>query len=174
MDGQGKARTVFVQESALVDCPYDDVARRLEEDLDGVLGAAVQETSAGGLLRRKVSPPGWPDALGPSVFLRVGPVRRHPAGLLVAFSWESSGAPSLFPRLEADIEVVPSGTSETSLVLRGRYDPPAGPLGRRLDDLVLHRIALATIRSFLGTVRDRLDPGFDGRSAPGAARGTTH
>lgn len=164
---------MFVQESALVDCPYDDVARRLEEDLDGVLGAAVQSTSADGRLRRKVSPPGWPDALGRSVFLRVGPVRRHTAGLLVAFSWESIGAPALFPRLEADIEVVPYGTSETSLVLRGRYDPPAGPLGRRLDDLVLHRIALATIRSFLETVRDRLDPAAASQSAPGPPQRTT-
>lgn len=155
---------MFVQEFALVDCPYDDVARRLEAHLDDVLGAAVEETRAGGeRLRRKVAPPGWPDAFGRSVFLRVGPVRRQPTNLLVAFSWESAGAAALFPRLEADIEVTSYGTSETSLTLRGRYDPPAGPLGRRLDELVLHRIALATIRAFLDSVRDSLDPAIGWR-----------
>lgn len=169
---------MFVQEVALVDCPFDDVARRLAADAPGVLGApALPPSHPGGELtfgadgpvaageagerpRRRVRPEGWPSVLAPTVVVRVGPVRRREAALLVAFSWAPEGdrAASLLPSLDADLEVVPVGTSETALTVRGFYEPPAGALGRRVDGLVLHRLAEATVRSFLAGVRDRLDP----------------
>ncbi len=172
---------MFVQEVALVDCPFDDVARRLAADAPGVLAApaippahpddlaggegnaaagADQAGAPDGPPRQRVRPGGWPSVLAPTVVVHVGPVRRREAALLVAFSWVPEGdrAASLLPSLDADLEVVPVGTSETALTLRGSYEPPAGALGRRVDGLVLHRLAEATVRSFLAGVRDRLDP----------------
>jgi hypothetical protein len=37
----------------------------------------------------------------------------------------------------------------TQLTIHGRYEPPLGAVGRRLDRLLMHRIAEATIRAFL-------------------------
>lgn len=175
---------MFVQEVALVDCPFDDVARRLEADpiallapppRDGLLseeatrvaeriaGTAEEPTDAhadGSAGRRRVGPGAWPAALARTVTVQVGPVRRRDAALLVALSWspDTDRTSGLLPSLEADLEVVPVGTSETALTLRGRYEPPAGAFGRRVDALVLHRLAEATVRAFLEDVRDRLDP----------------
>ena len=153
--------TVFVQEVALVDCPFDDVARRLEADPTGMLAGPSDGTvpaAAGDGIHWRVGPERWPDALARSVVVHLGPVRRRDAVLLVALSWEPDAASALLPRLDADLELAPCGTSETALTLRGRYDPPAGAIGRRIDGLVLHRLAEATVRACLAYVRDRLDP----------------
>lgn len=148
---------MFVQEIAFLDCPFDDVARRLEAAPAEVLGP-VPDPEDTGEVRRKVGPEGWPATLARTVVVRVGPVRRRDAELLVALTWEPDRSGALLPSLEADLQIAPYGTSETILTLRGRYEPPAGALGRRVDGLVLHRLAEATVRAFLGDVRDRLDP----------------
>ena len=160
---------MFVQEVALVDCPFDDVARRLEAAPAEVLGPPPDPEDAGEL-RRKVAPEGWPAALARTVVVRVGPVRRREAELLVALTWEPGGSGALLPSLEADLQIAPYGTSETVLTLRGRYEPPAGALGRRVDALLLHHLAEATVRAFLCDVRYRLDPAIRRRPL-GARRG---
>ena len=156
---------MFVQEVAVVDCPFEDVARRLESRLDALLATAAEETTAAGEaagfegeLLLKVAPASWPEALGKTVALRAGPLRWQPSSLLVALSWEPTTTTSLFPHLDADIEVAPCGTSETSLTLRGRYEPPAGAPRRRGDQLLLHRLAESTGRAFLANIADELDP----------------
>jgi hypothetical protein len=71
------------------------------------------------------------------------------AGL--AIRWEASGpVGGLFPALDADITLVPAANQTTLLALAGVYRPPLGPLGIALDRAALHRVAAATIRSFLG------------------------
>lgn len=75
----------------------------------------------------------------------------------MAFSWEAVGsAASLFPRLDADIDLAPFGTDQTAISLGGRYEPPAGSFGRLADELLLHRIAGSTIRAFLNGICARL------------------
>lgn len=144
---------MFVQDFKTIDRPYDDVAARIAADTEKVLGAALDATRAEGeRLRVKVGPAGWPAVLGKTVEVHPGPVRAQGDGVLVAFSWEVKGGASLFPRLDADLEVAPFGTNQTALALRGRYDPPVGPLGRRADQLLLHRLAESTIRAFLDSV----------------------
>ncbi|MGO9657576.1 MAG: hypothetical protein ACLQVK_05935 [Acidimicrobiales bacterium] len=71
------------------------------------------------------------------------------------------GRGSLFPALDADLELCPLGESQTELTLRGRYQPPGGALGRRIDQLLLHRLADATVRAFVTSLAARL-------AAPGA------
>ena len=60
------------------------------------------------------------------------------------------------PVLSADLEVAGLGDHMTQLTLHGRYDPPLGAIGRRIDRLLMHRIAEATIRSFLSRLADGL------------------
>ena len=76
------------------------------------------------------------------------------AGL--ALRWEATGAGGgLFPVLDADLTLAPAGEG-TVLRLAGAYRPPLGPLGQALDRAILHRVADATIRSFLARVAAQL------------------
>ena len=58
--------------------------------------------------------------------------------------------------LSADLEVAALDPDLTQLTLRGSYDPPLGAMGRRLDRLLMHRVAEASIRSFLRHLADGL------------------
>lgn len=67
--------------------------------------------------------------------------------------WEVSGpGGGLFPVLDADIMLHAAGPELTSLTIAGSYRPPLGTLGAALDHAILHRVADATIRNFIGRV----------------------
>jgi hypothetical protein len=77
------------------------------------------------------------------------PVRRG-AVTVLALRWEATGvAGRIFPVLDADITLAPDGDETTLLGLDGVYGPPGGAIGAGLDRVILHRIATATVRSFL-------------------------
>ena len=105
--------------------------------------------SEGERLKVKVAPRWWPAPLGKTVHLHPGPARLVGDVLVVAFSWEASRIHSLFPRLDADIEIAAFGLRQTMIVLRGRYEPPSGSLGVYADDLLMHHLAESTVRAFL-------------------------
>lgn len=92
------------------------------------------------------------------------PVQRG-AVTMLALRWEASGASErLFPVLDADITLIPDGDDATLIGLQGVYRPPAGSAGEILDRMILHRIAAATVRSFLNRVAAALgDPGLGHR-----------
>ena len=72
------------------------------------------------------------------------------AGL--ALRWEAAGpGGGLFPVLDADLKLAALGEG-TVLTMAGSYRPPLGSLGEALDRTILHRVAAATIRSFLTRV----------------------
>jgi hypothetical protein len=73
------------------------------------------------------------------------------AGLAVR--WEATGpGGGLFPALDADLTVVPTGRQCAMLRIAGSYRPPLGALGTALDTAILHRVARATIRAFLDRI----------------------
>jgi hypothetical protein len=109
-----------------------------------------------GLLR--VGPPG----LAAAKLVRVGlldPVYRGDV-MTVGLRWEATGpAGGLFPVLDANISISPGqdegtagGKDVARLALTGSYRPPLGRLGAALDEVVLHRVATATIRALLQNV----------------------
>ena len=76
------------------------------------------------------------------------------AGL--ALRWEATGpGGGLFPVLDADLRLAPDGDGSV-LTLAGAYRPPLGPLGQALDRALLHRVAVATVQSFLARVAAQL------------------
>jgi len=105
-------------------------------------------------------------ALGVTGLLRVGALglsrevrvqarelseRDGSAGL--AIRWEVTGpGRGLFPVLDADIRLFPTGEQTTLLTLAGAYRPPLGAVGEALDRAILHRVAAATVRNFLSRV----------------------
>ena len=78
-----------------------------------------------------------------------------PSRLLLPIEWRPASAQSLFPTLDADIEIAPLG-GRTHLSITARYDPPLGTVGRALDRALLHRVAEATIKDFLDRAAEEL------------------
>ena len=141
---------MFLQDFQEVDRPWEEVVARLTADTDALLAGALDTArSEDEQLRARVGPPGWPAMLAKTVAIHPGSVRSYGDTVLLAFSWEATTGTSLFPRLDADLEVAPMGPGRTQLALRARYEPPGGALGRGVDQLLLHRLAESTIRAFL-------------------------
>jgi len=83
------------------------------------------------------------------VEISLGEPLRRGSKTILPMSWRVTGPESLFPRLEADIELAPLGPGRTQLAISARYTPPLGALGRAIDRALLHRVAEATIKDFL-------------------------
>ena len=91
------------------------------------------------------------------------------AGL--AIRWEATGpGGGLFPILDADIRLARAGEHLTVLSVAGVYRPPLGALGEALDRVILHRVAVATIRGFMAQVAARITgrPGAEAAAPNGA------
>ena len=77
------------------------------------------------------------------------PVHRDGA-MSVALRWEATGVTGgLFPVLDADIRLSPDEEGRSRVTLTGCYRPPLGALGGRLDRMLLHAVAVATITTLL-------------------------
>jgi hypothetical protein len=94
--------------------------------------------------------------VGKTVTLDAGEAIERNEVTIVPIKWQATGSPGLFPGLEADLEVAAIGPMFTQLTLRGRYEPPLGTLGRQIDRLLLHRVAEATVRSFMRRLAESL------------------
>jgi hypothetical protein len=109
------------------------------------------------------------DVPGASKLVRVSLLEPVPRGdtVTLPLRWEATGIMGrLFPVLDADLTLTPAGTG-TLMRLDGAYRPPLASVGTGLDRVVLHRAAMATIRSLLTRIADTLaDP------APAAQPGT--
>ena len=130
----------------------------------GLLGSMTLTTAsqaAWGEGIARVGPAGPVPGLSRLVHVRVTEPVQRGAVTALALRWEAIGASErLFPVLDADITLIPDGDDATLIGLQGVYRPPAGPAGQILDRVILHRIAAATIRSFLSRLAAALeDPG---------------
>ena len=60
--------------------------------------------------------------------------------------WEATGpGGALFPALDADLKLTPTGDDLTVLTVSGVYRPPLHGLGAGLDRVVMRRVAQATV-----------------------------
>jgi len=91
-----------------------------------------------------------------AVEIHFGEPLRMPTKTVLPLTWRASGAPGLFPALEADLEVAPLGSQHTQLAMSARYIPPLGAFGRAIDRAALHRVAEATLKDFLDRVAEAL------------------
>ena len=100
--------------------------------------------------------------------------------MTVGLRWEATGpAGGLFPVLDADIAISPAGQEGTPageaparLALTGAYRPPLGRLGAGLDQVVLHRVATATMRQLLHSVAETItNPATAGQAAEESSPG---
>jgi hypothetical protein len=125
----------------------------------GTLLTAAQAASDGSGTRdsgtglTRVGPLGPVRGLSRVVEVEFGELVEHEESVQLALRWEVAGpGGGLFPALDADITLARVGERATTLTLTGVYRPPLGCVGAGLDQAILHRVAVATIRDFLGRV----------------------
>jgi hypothetical protein len=94
--------------------------------------------------------------LSKRVWVELGPVQIRPDRLTQPLCWRAAGATSLFPSMDAEIEITPMGGAMTSISFHGSYVPPLGSVGRGADRMLLHRLAEASVRSLLERISSQL------------------
>jgi hypothetical protein len=148
---------VLLYDYAFVPVPAEWVCARISADrgewLSGLAAGAAREGEA---LRLRVGPIASLPMLSKTVTLHAGRPFERGEATLVPLTWRATGSQGIFPVLTADLEVAALGPRITHLSLRGSYDPPLGAVGQRLDRLLLHRLAEATIRSFMHRLAENL------------------
>ncbi len=147
------AFTVLIHDFVQVPRPFAEVSSAILADGAGLFGApAAAAYGEGERLSLQLTPSLKHSAFGKRVEVDVGRAYQRDDRLVVPIHWWASGATALFPQLEADLEVAPLGSDATQITLMGRYEPPLAGLGRQVDRLLLHRVAEASVRSFLTRV----------------------
>jgi len=75
---------------------------------------------------------------------------------VLEIGWEASRAPGLFPSMHLELSAWPLSSTETQLEIAGEYRPPLGLLGNAMDAAIGHRIAEASVHSFLDDVVEQM------------------
>lgn len=130
---------------------FEEVERGLLEALRGLPDAADVAYRKGEEIRARL---GLKDGIAKKVRLHVGEPVRNDGLLTIPLSWEATGAPGLFPRMDAELVASTVGPDLTHVAFRGSYQPPLGAVGRALDRAVLHRVAEASVKGFVDRIGD--------------------
>lgn len=145
---------MFVRYFTEIPQPFDEVERALLADPERwVPGLARDAEGRGRELLADVGFAVDERRLDRVVVIELGQMYRMPSKTLLPMSWRAAGAEAtIFPSLDADIEVAALGPTRTQLSISARYHVPLGVLGRAIDRALLHRVAEATIKDFLDRV----------------------
>src|SRR6266516_7867774 len=154
------AASVFVSDETVLDVSTGVAQLRLANLAQGGwLNAASQVAYQGGIDHLVRAGP-FGDVPGASRLVRVqfvDPVYRDGA-MTVGVRWEAAGATGgLFPVLDANIRLSGDGSQGSRVMLTACYRRPLGALGAGLDRLVLHKVATATLKTFLARVAGVLE-----------------
>ncbi len=74
------------------------------------------------------------------------------ASTKLLLEWEAATLPQLFPLMQGELSVYPLTGTETQLDFSGIYQPPFGAVGKTMNAIVGHRIAEASVHSFVTDV----------------------
>jgi hypothetical protein len=148
---------VFIRYFLDIGLPIEEVERRLlASPAAWVPGLARDAESRGQRLLAEVGFQTKERRVDKEVEIELGEPYRIPSKTLLPMSWKATGPESLFPALEADVEIAALGPNRTQLSMSARYRPPMGVVGRALDRTLLHRVAEATVKDFLDRVGEQL------------------
>ncbi len=101
--------------------------------------------------------PGGPEWLTKTVAVHLGDPELHDGSVEIPLTWEATGPSGIFPRLIGALRLVELDPDRCEARLTGHYRPPLGRTGLALDDVVLARVARATVRSFLRRLAKTLE-----------------
>jgi hypothetical protein len=83
--------------------------------------------------------------------------------IVLPVSWKATFPEKLFPEMTGRIELAPVEEKVTRLTVSGMYQPPLGPLGRHLDDALMHNVAQATVKELAESIAKRLEKSLASR-----------
>ncbi|MHB1710365.1 MAG: hypothetical protein ACYCV7_03025 [Acidimicrobiales bacterium] len=147
---------MILHDFVTVELPLAAVERAVLDGSSLLDASAATAYAQGERLRLRVGPAGPDGRYAKTIHVEVGQPCTHDDTVGIPLIWEAVGAPGLFPRLDANVELAPLSASLTQLTFFGSYSPPLGKLGRKLDNLLLHRVAELTIRAFLQDMASRI------------------
>jgi hypothetical protein len=157
---------MFIRYYLELTLPFEDVEEGLLADAQAWLpGVAGEAQDMGEQLLGEVGFSFDDDRrLSKEVHIELGPPYHMPGKTLLPLSWKATGPERLFPSLDADLEIAALGRSRTQLSVSARYRPPLGVVGKALDQVLLHRVAEATIKDFLDRVGEGIGARVSGAS----------
>lgn len=94
--------------------------------------------------------------LAKTVVMMTGDPERTPDTFAVPLTWRATGAPMLFPMMDADLRLTRVSDGVTQIRLQGSYSVPLGSLGQIFDDALLHRVAEGTVENLVHRIADAL------------------
>jgi hypothetical protein len=149
---------MIIHDFVQVSRDYDHVrARVLADSRAFIAGSAGSAYLDGERLSLRLAPLSNHPALGKMVEVDLAHPYEREDRLVIPMHWWAPGATRLYPHLDGDLEFAPLGAMSTQITLMGSYDPPLGFVGRRVDVMLLHRVAEASIRSFLTRLARNLE-----------------
>lgn len=152
--------------------PVRDAQRALDDVLrsEALGGSSCCAYAEGLTLLLHVGPHGATTGLSKRVMVHLLEPRTTGNTVVVPLRWEATGASGhLFPALDANLGLTPASDDSTLLSIVGRYEPPLGALGERLDHAVLARVADATARSLVRRLAEAITASA-GRATTAAPR----
>jgi hypothetical protein len=147
---------MFVQYYGEVARSYDDVVARCPLVLAQLEGWAQSSYRDGEAIRAKVGSRGEGSLVAKAVHLRVGKVVESSDARRVALTWEATGTPGVFPKMDAELVTARVGDEMTQVKIQGQYAPPLGGFGRLIDQAFLRRVAEATTKELVDRVVEEL------------------
>jgi len=148
---------MLLHDYAFVPVPAERVCARIAADqgewLTGIAASAAQE---GESLRLRVGPRDSLPMLSETGTLNAGESKVSGETTVVRLIWLANDSHGTFPVLNADLEVVALNPEITELTFRASYEPSLSGVDQRTDRLVMHRVAEATVRSFMRHLADSL------------------
>jgi hypothetical protein len=151
-------KAMLVSDFVQIARPFAEVKSELSTSSAGWLAdSAVAAYAEGEQLSMRVFSSIGPVRVSKRVWADLGEPSVRPDRVTQPLTWRAAGATSLFPAMEAEIEVTPMGDSMTAISFQGSYVPPLGPLGRSADRMLLHRLAEASVRGLLERIARHLE-----------------
>ena len=150
---------MLIRDFAYAETSLADAVAAVAQGAPGWLGPlAVGAAAAGEAVRLRIGPATAVPGLSTVAMVRLGEPASFGDGVVIPITWEAAHVRGAFPVLDGELELAPMGQHRVQLTLTGRYEPPLGAIGRRLDQVILHRVAEASVRDFLQRVASALEP----------------
>jgi hypothetical protein len=148
---------MFVYYYVHVERPFGEVEPQLLRMLPGLRGWAERAYRDGEHIHARIGTRGG--KIAKTVEMTVTAPARGAAETWIPIEWEATGMPGLFPKMEADIVIAAVGPTLTQIAFRGTYRAPLGKIGEALDRALLHRVAEASVKSFVDRIASSVADG---------------
>lgn len=146
---------MFVSHETRLDAGFAAAQARLVNLAQGGSLFTVAEGTYGEAITRlaRVGPLGSARGMSRLVTVEFFDWTGDESAAILPLRWQTAGpGGKLFPALDANLTLTRARDEVTRLRLDGVYRPPLGTPGARLDELILRRLAVATVRNFVNRV----------------------